>query len=218
MAAGPPMSAHRRTPTAGRGGVRSARRALAGLAALVAAGASAIASGGCGNTLQVQPIPHNELESLLLTPYPVYWLGGSFKGLQITEAARDPSGSYTVQYGNCLEGGQTTCVTALTIVTSPDNGFVPGEGARAQHAYVRIRGVTGYRGQRGTSISIPTAGVVVDIYGRDSLLTRAAAATVVPINDPGVPGSPLARALSNTGYGEQPLPSQIPNPLRALGL
>jgi hypothetical protein len=194
------------------------RRTLAGLVVLLAAGLGAAGLSGCGDTLQVQPIPHNELEGLLLTPYPVYWLGGSFEGLQITEAARDPSGAFTVQYGNCLAGGQSTCTTPLTIVTSPDNGFVPGEGARAQHTQVSIRGVTGYRGQHGTSISIPTAGVVVDIYGHTPILARAAAAAAVPINYPGVPGSPLASALSNTGYGQRPLPSQIPNPLRALGL
>ena len=34
----------------------------------------------CGDTLQDQPIPHNTLESLLVAPYPVYWLGGSFPG------------------------------------------------------------------------------------------------------------------------------------------
>ncbi len=188
------------------------------LAILLAAASCALAAGGCGNTLQVQPIPHNELESLLLTPYPVYWLGGSFAGFQITEAARDPSGSITVKYGNCLAGGQSTCTTPLTIVTSPDNGFVPGEGARTEHGHISIRRVIGYRGQHGTSISIPTAGVVVDIYGDTAPLARAAAARAVPINYPGAPGSPLASPLPNTGYGQRPLPSQIPNPLKALGL
>ena len=192
-------------------------RALAVLS-MLAASLCAPVLGGCANTLQDQPIPHNELEGMLLTPYPVYWLGGSFDGLQITEVARDPSGSFTVQYGNCSEGGQSTCVTPLTIITSPDNGFVPGEGARPQHVHVSVRNVTGYLGEHGTSLSIPTAGVVVDIYAQTPPLAREAAATAVPINYPGAPGSPLAPPLPNTGYGERPLPSQIPNPLRALGL
>jgi hypothetical protein len=218
MGPGPPMRSRASECSADREDKALARRALAGLAVLTAAGLGAMGLAGCGNTLQVQPIPHNELEGLLLTPYPVYWLGASFEGLQITEATRDPSGSFTIQYGNCLEGGQSTCVTPLTIVTSPDNGFVPGEGAHAGHAQVAIRGVAGYRGRRGASLSIPTAGVVIDIYGHTPLLARAAAARAVPINYPGAPGSPLAPPLSNTGYGERPLPSQIPNPLRALGL
>lgn len=194
------------------------RRSAGACCAVLVACASAAAIAGCGNTLQTQPIPHNELESLLLSPYPVYWLGGSFEGMQITEAARDPSGSFTVAYGDCLEGGQATCVTPLTIVTSPDNGFVPGEGKRAQHAHVQIRGVSAYRGERGASIAIPTAGVVLDIYAHTPLLARTAAANAVPINYPAVPGSRLAPALPNTGYGQRPLPSQIPNPLKALGL
>ena len=68
--------------------------------------------------------PHNTLESLLVAPYPVYWLGRSFQGMAITEATHDPGGAFTVQYGDCVEGGQSTCVPALRVVTSPDNSFV----------------------------------------------------------------------------------------------
>src|SRR5580700_7882378 len=99
----------------------------------------ALGLGACGNTLQDQPIPHNSLESLLLAPYPVYWLGGSFHGLAITEASRDPSGAFTVQYGDCLEGGQSTCVPPLKVVTSPDNSFVPGEGSATARTAASLR-------------------------------------------------------------------------------
>ena len=94
------------------------------------------AAGACGNTVQDQPIPHNTLETLLLAPYPVYWLGRSFRGIAITEAARDPSGAFNVQYGDCQQGGQGTCVPPLRVVTSPDNSFVPG--ASAPHRTVPI--------------------------------------------------------------------------------
>ena len=124
----------------------------------------ALGLGACGNTLQDQPIPHNELEDLLLAPYPVYWLGGSFHGLQITEAARDPSGSFIVQYGDCLEGGQSVCVTPLKIITSPDNSFVPGEGPATSRRSASLRGTDGFIAERGDAISIPTGPVVVDIY------------------------------------------------------
>ncbi|MGO9448079.1 MAG: hypothetical protein ACLQQB_01750 [Solirubrobacteraceae bacterium] len=177
----------------------------------------ALGLGACGNTLQDQPIPHNELEDLLLAPYPVYWLGGSFHGLQITEAARDPSGSFIVQYGDCLEGGQSVCVTPLKIITSPDNSFVPGEGPATSRRSASLRGTDGFIAERGDAISIPTGPVVVDIYAHTPELARAAAATAVPVNYPGAPGARLASPLPNTGFGERPLPSQVPNPLRSLG-
>ena len=200
------MPSHRR-----RGSL--AIRVLTALIAILCA----LALGACGNTLQDQPIPHNVLEDLLLAPYPVYWLGGSFHGLQITEAARDPSGSFIVQYGDCLEGGQSICVTPLKIVTSPDNSFVPGEGPATSRRSASLRGTDGFIAERGDAISIPTGPVVVDIYAHTPELARAAAATAVPVNYPGAPGARLAAPLPNTGFGERPLPSQVPNPLRSLG-
>ena len=95
------------------------------LAALFMLGLCTLTVGACGDTLQDQPISHTTLESLLLAPYPVYWLGGSFQRMAITEASEDPSGAFTVQYGDCAEGGQNTCVPRLRVVTSPDNSFIP---------------------------------------------------------------------------------------------
>jgi hypothetical protein len=187
------------------------------LFATSAAALCALSLGSCGNTLQDQPIPHNSLESLLIAPYPVYWLGGSFHGLAITEASRDPSGAFTVQYGDCLEGGQSTCVPPLKVVTSPDNSFVPGAGSTTVRASASLRGVGGFLAEHGDAISIPTGGVILDVYAHTPSLARAAAATAVPINYPGAPDTRLAAPLPDTGYGERPLPSQIPNPLRALG-
>ena len=83
----------------------------------------AFALGGCGDTLQDQPISHSSLENLLVSPFPVYWLGGSFHGFAITETSHDPSGGVSIQYGDCLVGGQGTCVPPVHIVTSPDNSF-----------------------------------------------------------------------------------------------
>jgi hypothetical protein len=187
------------------------------LLAVLVAGLCALALGACGNTLQDQPIPHNQLESLILAPYPVYWVGGTFHGLAITEASRDPSGAFTVQYGNCLEGGQSTCVTPLKVVTSPDNSFIPGESSPAARAPAAVRGVHGFLAEHGDAISVPAGRVVLDIYARTPALARAAAQTAVPINYPVAPGTPLPAPLPNTGFGARPLPSQIPNPLRALG-
>jgi hypothetical protein len=176
----------------------------------------ALCLGACGDTIQAQPVPHNSLESMLLAPYPVYWLGGTFHGLQITEASHDPSGAFTVQYGNCLEGGQSTCVPPLKVITSPDNGFVPGEGSTTARTSASLRGVRGYLAAGGEAISISTGGVILDIYAHTPALALAAAQTAVPINSPGSPGSPLAAPLPDTGYGERPLPSQTPSPLRAV--
>ena len=133
--------------------------------------------------------------------------------MAITEASEDPSGAYTVQYGDCAEGGQNTCVPRLRVVTSPDNSFIPA-GSRP-HRAIRIRGVTGVAAQGDDTIELPTAGVVVGIYANSPGLARAAAETAVPINDVGAPATPLPAPLPDTGFGEQPLPGQTPTPLRA---
>jgi hypothetical protein len=183
------------------------RRALA-----VAIGLCTLALGACGDTLQDQPIPHNTLESLLIAPYPVYWLGRYFRRLAITEVAHDPSGAYSVQYGDCVEGGQGTCVPVLRVVTSPDNSFVPG--GSAPRRMVPVRGLAAVFAQQGRTIEIPTAGVVVGIYAVNAHLARAASETIVPINAVGVPGAQLPAPLPDTGFAEKPLPVQIPSSLR----
>ena len=176
-------------------------------------------SAACGNTLQDQPIPHNKLESLVLAPYPVYWLGGSFHGLAITEAARDPSGAFTVQYGDCLEGGQSTCVTAA------EDGHLSGQQLRARRRLhdprttASLRGVGGFVAERGKAIAIPTGGVVLDIYAHTPALARAAAATAVPINHPGVSRSlRCPRRCPTPASAPGRCPRQVPNPLKSLRL
>jgi hypothetical protein len=171
--------------------------------------------GACGDTLQDQPISHKTLESLVMAPYPVYWLGGSFQGMAITEASHDPSGSFAVQYGNCARGGQNTCISRLRVVTSPDNSFIP-LGSQP-HRAVRLRGIAGVAAQADETIELPTAGVVVGIYADSAALARAAAATAVPINFAGAPEAQLPAPLPDTGFGERPLPGQTPTPLRTPG-
>jgi len=119
-----------------------------------------------------------------------------------------------VQYGDCVEGGQSTCVPALRVVTSPDNSFIAG-GSMPLRATL-VRGVGSVIAQRGRTIEIPTGGVVVGLYADSRHLAEAAAQTVVPINEAGIPGGPLPARLRDTGFGSTPLPSQIPSPLRAL--
>jgi hypothetical protein len=181
------------------------------LAALCALSVCALALCSCGNTLQERPIPHNILESLIAAPFPVYWLGGSFEGMAVSEATVDPSGSYSLHYGTCLRGGEGTCVAPIEVVTSRDNSFLPG-GATATST-ARIRGVDALLARAGRTIVLPTSGVVVDIYATSARSAAAAARTVVPINEAGSPGAPLAPALPNTGFGEKPLPTQLPPPL-----
>ena len=184
-----------------RGGVRGCACAVALAAAIT----------GCGDTLQARPIPHNTLETLLVAPYPVYWLGHSFRGLALSEATHDPGGAFTVQYGACRQGGQGTCLPPVRVVTSPDNSFLPG-GAAAQRA-TTIRGVRAQLTPDGRTILLGTGGVVVGIYALDARVAAAAAATLVPINDVGSPGAPLPAALPDTGFAEAPLPAQMPSPL-----
>src|SRR5256885_16945496 len=103
-------------------------RALLLSSAALGLGACALALSSCGDTLQDRPVPHNSLESMIVAPYPVYWLGGSFHGLRITEATHDPSGAFPVQYGDCINGGQEPGGAALRGVTSPPHSLIPRGG------------------------------------------------------------------------------------------
>jgi hypothetical protein len=180
----------------------------------VVACALALTLGACGDTLQNRPLNQNSLEPLVVSPFPVYWVGGTFHRLHITEASSDPSGAYSLQYGNCLEGGQGTCVSPLRIITSADNSFLPvGDTARRSD---NVRGVPALLARGGRTIVIATGPVVVDIVAHDAALARAAAATIVPINEPGAPGAALPAPSPDTGYAETPLPRQEPVPLRPL--
>jgi hypothetical protein len=191
--------------------------------ALVLLVLGALGLSACANTIQDQPTPPSALESLVIEEdFPVYWLGGTFEGLPITNAGSDPSGGYEIQYGNCLVGGESVCVTPLQIVTSPDNSFLPGGGSA--QSTVLIRGVHGHSALGGKALSLATGGVVVDLYADRPALAHAAAEAMVTINAPSggaggraplsqssdLPGAPLAPPLPNTGYGERPLPSQQP--------
>jgi hypothetical protein len=193
----------------------SPRRHRAAASAAAVLLALALSTAGCGDTLQDKPIPHNILETVLLAPFPVYWLGGRFGKLEVTEASHDPSGAFSIQYGNCLQGGQGTCTPPLRIVTSPDNSFVPGAGPASVSS--PIRGVPAQLTGAGRTVSIPTGGVVVDIFAKDAALASSAAQALAAINRPGSPGQRLPARLPDTGFGSTPLPSQLPATVRPLG-
>lgn len=164
--------------------------------------------------MQDQPVPHNILEELVASRFVVYWLGETYARLPITEVLKDPSGAITFKYGNCLRAGNNSCVTPLRVVTSPDNSFLPGGDAPVREA--TIRGVPAVVANRGMTIEIPTGGVVVDVSADTSMLAAEAAERVAPINAAGAPGEPLPARLANTGFGQTPLASQKPSPLRPI--
>jgi hypothetical protein len=194
--------------------LRRTRPSRAALRTLALAPLCALTLSACGDTLQDRPVAHNTLEGLLTAPYPVYWLGRTFQGMQITEASHDPGGAFMLRYGDCVEGGQGTCVPPVRVVTSPDNSFMPGGGAPRRTA--RIRGTTAVLAERGHTIELPAGGVVVGIYATSASLAAAAAATIVPINAVATPGGPLPAPLPDTGFATTPLPSQMPAPLHRL--
>jgi hypothetical protein len=185
------------------------------IGALTLAGLCALVLGACSDTVQQKPIPHNILEGLIAAPAAVYWLGATFEDLPIIEAANDPGGAHSIEYGPCLQGGQGACMPPLRIITSPDNSFLPGGQSAARAA--SIRGVPARLSQGGRTITIATGAVVVDIYAINERLARAAAETMVPINDVGRPAAPLPARLPDSGFGATPLPSQTPSPLHRLG-
>ncbi len=187
-------------------------RRLASTAALpvIAAVIScALALSACGDTLQEQPIGASPFESVIVNSrFPVYWLGQGFQGLEATNVREDPGGAVTIDYGNCLIGGQYTCVTPLAIVTSPDNSFVPGGGGES--STIAVRGIGAIAAQGGATLTIATGPVVVSIYARSPSLARDAAQTMVPFNEPGRPDAPLSPAFADTGVDHVPLHSQVP--------
>jgi hypothetical protein len=181
-----------------------ARRLLLALCALCPLCVSA-----CANTLQDQPLQPSFLEPLVMQDeYPIYWLGGEFRGLGIISVARDPGGAYTIKYGNCRQGGENVCVTPLEVVTSPDNSFQPGGSTPRRR--LAVRGVTSLAAQGGRTLAIPTGAVVVGVYADNAALARGAAQTMVAINSTQLPGTRLPRALPDTGFAQHPLKSQEP--------
>jgi hypothetical protein len=173
--------------------------------------ACALALGACGtDTLQDQPIGAAPLESVMVkSHFPVYWLGLAFRGMRITTVSIDPGEAVTIRYGDCVLGGQYTCVTPVSIVSSPDNSFVPGAGATT--ATLSLRGATARLAQGGATLAIPTGTVIVSVYARDARLARQAASTMTPLNEAGLPQAPLPAALPDTGFDRIPLPGQVPS-------
>jgi hypothetical protein len=181
------------------------RRVLVGCALV----ACVLALASCGNTLQDQPIGPQPLESVLVNSrFPVYWLGLSFHGMQITSVATDPSDAVTIRYGDCVLGGQYTCVTPVSIVTSPDNSFIPG-GTTVRPA-VSLRGVSASSAQGGSTLAIATGNVVVSVFGEHPTLAREASETMAPLNTTGLPWAPLPATLPDSGFDRMPLSIQVP--------
>jgi hypothetical protein len=168
----------------------------------------ALTVAACGSTLEEQPVAPSNLESFIaVREYPVYWLGNTFAGLSVSETSRDSGGAYTVQYGNCVSGGQFTCAPPLAVVTSPENSFV-AHGATGVRV-ARLRGVSSFTSENGLTIEIPTGAVVVSVRAENAALARAAARALVPINEVGLPAARLPKALPTTRFATQPLPAQL---------
>jgi hypothetical protein len=169
----------------------------------------ALVLGSCGNTLQDEPIGPKPLESVLVqSRFPVYWAGVKFHGLPITSVTIDPSQAVTIRYGDCVLGGQYTCVTAISIVTSPDNSFIPG-GAAATRA-PSLRDATVSVAQGGDTLALATGGVIVSVYADHPALALETARMMAPVNEVGSPLAPLPAALPDTGFERVPLPGQVP--------
>jgi hypothetical protein len=163
----------------------------------------------CGDTLQDQPIGPSALETVLVkSRFPAYWLGLEFKGMQITSVTIDPAEAVTIRYGDCVLGGQYTCVTPVSVVSSPDNSFIPGAGPATRS--LELRGASASVARGGATLAIPTGGVVVSVYARNPELAREAATTMAPVNEVGLSQAPLPAALPDTGFARAPLPSEVP--------
>jgi hypothetical protein len=127
--------------------------------------------------------------------------------MRITGVTIDPGGAVTIRYGDCLVGGQYTCVTPLSVVSSPDNSFVPGAEAGRP---VPVRSVEAVSSQSGRTLAMATGSVVVSVHARNLTLANAAVATMVPVNKVGLPLQPLPPAVPDTGFDRVPIPSELP--------
>jgi hypothetical protein len=173
----------------------------------------ALAVSSCGDTLQDQPIGPAALETVLVkSRFPAYWLGLKFKGMQITSVTIDPAEAVTIRYGDCVLGGQYTCVTPVSVVSSPDNSFIPGPPPASGPAtrLLMLRGASASVARGGATLAIPTGGVVVSVHARNPELAREAATTMAPVNEVGLSQAPLPAALPDTGLARTPLPSEVP--------
>jgi len=186
---------------------RPARRRIAATVALVVLTALPLAA--CGDTLQDRSIGPSPLESVIVSSrFPVYWLGQKFDGMRISGVLIDPGGAVTLRYGDCLVGGQFTCVTPLALVTSPDNSFLPG--AYEVGRDLRVRGAEALATQQGRAISIRTGTVIVSVHANRATLALRAARLMAPVNKVGLPLQPLPAPAPDTGFDQLPLPSQLP--------
>jgi len=171
---------------------------MRGAALVGAALAASVSLAACADTLQQEPLRDRDLTSSEAVHYAVYWVGRAFEGMPLSFAAPQTGGSVAITYGNCVIGGQSTCVRPLTIVTSHDNSFVPG--AAYSHLRRQIRGRTAVVAMGGTTIEIPTGEVVVDVYAESPALADAAARSLEPLNRPGSPSDPLPPPGPPSGY------------------
>jgi hypothetical protein len=177
--------------------------------ALALSGPLALVLASCGNTLQDQPIGPGPLESVIVdSRFPVYWLGQKFDGMRITGVLIDPGGAVTLRYGDCLVGGQFTCLTPLSLVTSPDNSFIPGASALGQVRMVRTAEALSSQG--GRTLALRTGSVVVSVHATQPGLALQAARLMAPLNKVGLPLQALPGAAPDSDFGRLPLPSQLP--------
>src|SRR5579862_9780850 len=176
-----------RQPPDARPAAAGARTRLRRGLALVLAG---LLLAGCGSVLPAHLVGNDNLTALVsVNRFPIYWVGGTFEKLSLTNIAHDYGGAFSLQYGNCSLGGQAVCVAPLVIVTTPEGSL--STGPQSGSGALRERGVTGLMGEKGRTIELATGKVVVDIYAQTAALARAAAATIAPINRLGTPSSNL---------------------------
>jgi hypothetical protein len=170
---------------------------------------------GCGSAAEDKALSASTLEPLVGNQeFPIFWLGGRFNGMALTEVDGDPSGAYDIQYGTCTTGGPETCIAPLAVISSPDDSFLPDAGAVSGIA--SIRGVRAVLASDGRVIEIATGPAVVDIRANSAALALAAAGQMVAINQLGTPGAALPAARGNSGFANKPLESQLPQTVQGL--
>jgi len=180
---------------------------LKAVLAFLTAAVAAVGVAGCSTPLRIPPAPPNPLEALIsIERYPVFWLGERFAGLPLSEVEEDIGGAVTLGYGACTRGGQYSCLLPLTVVTSPENSFLPHGTLPLER--VSVRGITAYATSDRRIYELPTASVIVAIYAQTPSLAREAVIGLAALNGTVLPGEPLPPPQKSS-YAQTPLSSQL---------
>jgi len=113
--------------------------------------------------------------------FPVYFLGESFEGLELTEAPPPGRGLASFVYGSCDPTGDTGCAPPLEVQVWPacrrnPSSYELAPGVPMPRREDTVRGVPAAFYEDGLRLELSTGSVTVVIFGEHEQIVRAAQA------------------------------------------